>query len=448
MNPASMAAMALLLGIFASATLQAAEAGPPASPQGDLARTSEQVWEFTDWRVVTMRDGQVQLWDVRDPARPILRDVRHVRGAVRDVAIDNGELRLTVLTTQDLRWRMAPSGQLVALPGEATPQACPGLVARDQPRTPSRYVGAVAGVESGEVVVVVAEGAEVWLDQAIALVAAPDLASYGGLARQVLAVSRIEGRKAYAELPRGETATAGELVVATGEAPSRYRLMPAKLAYGNWWSAGIAAVLPTTTHVGGGLSASAGANLGGPWEVELRANPLYAAVDGTLGPALLSANLRHDADYWAVGVGLGGLHGSDRDCLFGGGFWVGVPVTAAAERCWGWRAALTVEARLGSKDGLHVALATASAGDYAVWGPAMVEGEVWLPLSRAADAGLHWIVGHDVTSFEFAARYGLIGNRGPGSTLLQIGVGGVDAEWPGWTALAGPQLTVALGQRY
>lgn len=448
MKPALVAAAALLLGGFASATLQAAEAGQPAPPQGGLARTSEQIWEFTDWRVVTMRDGQVQLWDLRDPARPILRDVRHVRGAVHEVAVANGELRLTVLATQEQRWRIEPNGQLAALPGEATPQACPGLVARDQPRTPSRYVGAVAGVEAGEVVVVVAEDAEVWLDQAIALVAPADLASYGGLARQVLAVSRIEGRKAYAELPRGETATAGELVVATGEAPSKYRVAPAKLAYGNWWSAGIAAVLPTTTHVGGGLSVTAGANLGGPWEVELRANPLYAAVDGSLGPALLSANLRHDADYWALGVGLGGLNGSDRDCLFGDGFWGGLPAPAAADRCWGWRPALSVEARLGSKDGLHAALAAAIAGDYAFWGPAMLEGEAWLPLSRAADAGLHWIVGHDVTSVEIAARYGLIGNRGPGSTVLQIGLGGVEAEWPGWTSLAGPQLTVAISHRY
>lgn len=444
------AALALwTLGLLGGAPSWAAEAEQAPSQQGDPARTAERVWEFANWRVVTLRNGQVQLWDLRDPARPLLRDTRQVDGAVRHVAIQDGELRLTVLTTQDLRWRMEPTGQLVALPGEATAQACPALVATHQPRSPSRYLGVVQAVEAGEAVIALAEGADVWLDQSIALIASADSDGHAGLARQVIAVSRMDGRKAYAELPRGETATAGELVVATGQSPEMHRWQPAKLGYERWWSAGIAPVLPMKGTVGTGMFGSAGARLSGPWEGELGVSPMYFFSDGSLGPSLITAAVRFDGDYWALGAGGGGLYTEDRRCSWevADASFAGSGAQSARD-CVSWQPALSAEGRLGSKDGLHLALRAVYANTRSEWGIVILDGNLVLPLSRAADAGIEWTMSNDVLLSGFFGRYTLTGNRGPGSTILQIGVGSANVHARGNDSLFGPQLSFSLAYRY
>lgn len=442
------AAVALwTLGLLGGAHGSAAEADQAAPQQGDLARTPERVWDFAQWRVVALGNGQVQLWDLSDPARPMLRDTRQIDGDVRQAAIENGELRLTVQTTKALRWRMEPTGQLVALPGELTPQACPALVAPHQPRSPSRYLGVVQAVEAGEAVIALAEGAEVWLDQSIALVAAENSIDDAALSRQVLAVSRMAGRKAYAELPRGETATAGELVVATGQSPEIHRWEPAKLAYERWWVAGIAPVLPMETTVGMGVFATAGARLSGPWEGEVRVSPMYLLANGSVGPSLVTAAVRYDQDYWALGLGGGGLYASNDACEWSDMNMESPGFGQSRPQCLDWRPALTAEARLGSRDGLHLSL-RATLDDQFPDRTALVDGHFALPLSRAADAGLQWTAGHHLNRAEVFGRYALIGNRGPGTTLVQIGLGGAEVYMPGVGSLFGPQLSFALEYRY
>jgi hypothetical protein len=437
----------LTLGLLGGTCGWAADAEQPPSQQGDLTRTAERVWDFSNWRVIALANGQVQLWDLSDPARPMLRDTRQVDGEVRLAAIENGELRLTVQTTKALRWRMEPTGQLVALPGELTPQACPALVAPHQPRSPSRYLGVVQAVEAGEAVIALAEGADVWLDQSIALVAGENSIDDAALSRQVLAVSRMAGRTAYAELPRGETATAGELVVATGQSPEVHRWEPAKLAYERWWVAGIAPVLPMETTVGIGVFATAGARLSGPWEGEVRVSPMYLLADGSVGPSLVTAAVRYDQDYWALGLGGGGMYGTNYSCEWTNMGAESPGPSQSRTQCQDWRPALTAEARLGSKDGLHLALRFAWDDQFPDQS-ALVDGTFALPLSRAADAGVQWTASHHVNRAEVFGRYALIGNRGPGTTLVQIGLGGAEVHVAGVGSLLGPQLSFALEYRY
>lgn len=447
------AAVALLtLGLLGGVCARANEAVPgaaaPSLEQGDLPRTRERVWDFLRWRVVTLADGQVQLWDLRDSTRPLLRDAWQVDGAVRHVSMDNGELRVTVVRTQELRWRMEPTGELVALSSAATPQACPALVSHSPPKGSRRYLGVVEGVEAGEAVIALSEGADAWLEQSVALVASFDPNVDAGLARQVLALNRLEGRKAYAELPRGETATAGDLVVATGHSPEIHRWQPTKLDYERWWSAGIAPVLPVTTAGGVGIFGSAGARLHGPWQGDLLVSPLYFLSDGSLGPGLITAAVRFDRDYWAVGAGVGGLHVVSSRCTWG----IGSPtapgeVIPPASDCTGWQPALSAEGRLGSRDGLHLGMRTVYSNKRPEWGLMMMEGHFSIPLSRAADVGMEFSSGGEVELARLFGRYALTGNRGPGTTILQIGVGKATVEANG-EDLRGPQLSFALEYRY
>ncbi len=440
--------LGLLGGVCAWANQADPGAATPSSEQGDLPKTHERVWDFLRWRVVTLANGQVQLWDLRDPTRPLLRDAWQVDGAVRHVSMENGELRMTVVRTQELRWRMEPTGELLALPSAATPQACPALVSHTPPKGSRRYLGVVEGVEAGEAVIALSEGADAWLDQSVALVASFDPNVDAGLARQVLAINRLEGRKAYAELPRGETATAGDLVVATGHSPEIHRWQPAKLDYERWWSAGIAPVLPTTTTVGAAIFGSAGARLYGPWEGELRVAPLYFLADGSLGPGLITAAVRFDRDYWALGAGVGGLHAVSLRCNWG----IGSPsapgeVVPPASDCTGWQPALSAEGRLGSKDGLHLGMRAVYSNQRPEWGLVIMEGLFSVPLSRAADVGMEFSAGSEVEISGLFGRYALIGNRGPGSTILQIGIARAQVEANG-VDLRGPQLSFSLAYRY
>lgn len=409
-----------------------------------------QVWTLGEWRAELKADGWLELWDLRDPAAPKLSERLHLHGEVRDVRLENGLLRVTVLEPQQRQWRLTPAGQWVALAADPTASGDAQVVqVRSGRAKPPRKIGVVKGVFAGEVEIAVEAGVKPWLDQPVGLVAAA-AASEGdeedGPAppRLVLPIRRIEEGRVFAELPRGATAETGEWVVATRQRPDLLRWLPARLAYDQWWRIGMAPVLPMSDTVGTALHFEAGARLTDTWELEFRASPLYLTTEGQLGTSLATATLRYNDDYWAVGVAAGGGYLTDFECVWDGSSTEWGSWRAREVICTTWQPVVGGEARVGAQDGLHFGLGLVASVGTLGWDPLLIEGRIGVPLSKSTDIGIHWIVSRDPTMFEVTGRYALSGNGGAGSSYLHVGLGGVEVDIPGADQLEGPQLSFSL----
>lgn len=441
------AVLAGALAATAATASAAADPVPTAAPAAVAVPADLVLYRIVgDLLVGATADGRIVTYDIRTPATPQKRSERDAGGSIVDLRVVDGVVFAVVAQHRVEAYTVTAEGQLAPYrPGATAVAGMPSTPAADRlpvaataasldrgSREAGTVIGRIVSSRLGTVLLELDAGASLkpgdlllvrsqQLQQRVDLLAADrgQVASNAPVA--VIEVRQVEGRRAVADLARGDAAHPGDTVEPTTKA-QRSPLFAQRAPYRQWVRLILRPFLnfgeadvATVTEVAGGWN----------WDrlhLQARLAPVGLSVPHSVRLVNAQFIAGYDAEVAEFGIGTGWFYNTHYA-------WTceGAPTTDFREQpCSRSVPTLLQHLRLGATDGLHLRLTNTVAIERGQFVETAFEGNVDLPLSRelnlygAGGGG----TGETFAWGEAGVRIYARGNGGGGTLVLTTGVGG------------------------